>query len=253
MKINPLTIHPKPGQGVYVFQFPIRLWHWTIFACIFIQFITGHFIGQPPQTLQGDATKLFYFGMLIKTHYIAGMILCVAMLYRIFFAFVGNPVSRQIFIPHIWEKAWWKGLLGDIKWYLFIDRKPDIHMGHNPLAQAAMFLVVWGIIFMCLTGLGIYQAKGYSDFFKIFSFMEDWVYATGGNLFDLVLWHRMGMIVIVVFVWIHIYMVIREDIMGRTTIVSTMISGVRLVKSTPLETLNDLEAEDKIPALQDHK
>lgn len=238
------TLKPKPGQGVYVFQFPVRLWHWTIVCCIFTLFITGHFIGKPPQTLQGDPTRLFYFGLLIKAHYTAGLILCVAMLCRILYAFVGNSVSRQIFIPHIWQKSWWDGFFDSIKWYLFINKNPGICMGHNPLAQAAMWLVVMALIFMCLSGLGIYQAKGYSSLLKGFSFMENLAYSAGGNGMNLVVWHRLGMVIVVIFVMAHIYMVIREDIMGRTTIISTMISGTRLVKATPLEDWHDLQQEE---------
>lgn len=238
-----LEIKPRPGQGVYVYGLPVRLWHGTIVCCIFTLFVTGYLIANPPQSLTGDPTYIFNFGYVIMTHYTAGLILCLAMLCRIIWAFFGNPISRQIFIPKIWTKKWWMGLLNTIKWYLFINKKPNIEMGHNPLAQAAMWLVVMTLIYMCFTGLGIYQAKGYSKFFHIFGFMENLAYAMGGNLFDLVLYHRLGMIIIVLFVICHFYMVIREDIMGRTTVISTMVNGIRLVKATPMQDLLDLEAE----------
>ena len=38
-------------------------------------------------------------------------------------------------------------------------------------------------------------------------------------------WHRLGMWGMVVFVTLHVYAAIREDIMGRQSIVSTMISA----------------------------
>lgn len=243
--MNILKINPKPGQGVYVYEFPVRLWHWTIVACIFTLFVTGHYIGKPPQTLTGDPTKLFYFGYLIMAHYIAAMILCVAMLCRIIWAFFGNPVSRQIFILKIWQKSWWQGMLDDIKWYLFINKSPAIRMGHNPLAQAGMFVCVVAIIFMCLTGLGIYQAKGYYAIPHLFKFMEDFVYWHGGNGLDLVVWHRMGMVILVAFVMIHIYMVIREEIMGKTTMISTMVNGYRLVKASMLQDWKEEETSAK--------
>jgi Ni/Fe-hydrogenase 1 B-type cytochrome subunit len=40
----------------------------------------------------------------------------------------------------------------------------------------------------------------------------------------------MGMWGMVIFVTLHIYAAIREDIMGRQSIVSTMISGYRTFK-----------------------
>ncbi|MBD5607961.1 MAG: Ni/Fe-hydrogenase, b-type cytochrome subunit [Desulfovibrio sp.] len=244
--MNVLNVKPKPGQGVYVYEFPVRAWHWTIAACIFTLFVSGYCIANPPQSLTGDPTRIFHFGHIIMTHYIAGMILAFAMVCRLIWAFFGNSVSREIFIVPIWRKSWWKGLEGDIKWYLFIKKTPDINMGHNPLAQAAMFFAVLCMFYMCFTGLGIYSSKGYSSFFGIFHFMENLTYNAGGNGIDLVLWHRMGMVFLVAFVIIHTYMVIREEIMGRTTMISSMVNGVRLVKATLMQDWLDLRSEEKI-------
>lgn len=241
--MNILNINPRPGQTVYVYEFPVRLWHWSICACILALFVTGHYLGQPPQSLTGDPGSLFYFGYLAFAHYTAALILCVAMLCRILWAFAGNPVSRQIFVPHVWSGCWWKGLLNDIKWYCFLKKSADIHMGHNPLAQLGMCFAVVVIIFMCMTGLGIYQAKGGANFFKIFHFVEDIAYWLGGNTIDLVVWHRIGMTLLVCFVIIHIYMVIREEIMGPTTMISTMVNGFRMVKATAREDARDLKEE----------
>lgn len=244
-KINILDVRPKPGQGVYVYEFPVRIWHWTIVTCIFALFITGHFIGSPPQSLRGDPTYLYYFGYLVMVHYTAGLILALSTFCRILWAFRGNAISRQIFIPHVWEKSWWAGFLDDIKWYLFINKKPSINMGHNPLAQLAMLVCVLGIIFMCLTGLGICCAKGYTGFFQWFGFMKNLSYDLGGNGLDLVVAHRMGMVILVMFVMCHIYMVVREEIMGETTMISTMVNGVRLVKATPMRDMLDLRVQEK--------
>lgn len=244
-KIAIADIKPEPGQGVYVYQFPVRLWHWTIAACIFTLFVTGYYIANPPHSTWGDATYLFSFGKIIRIHYTAGLILCVFMLWRCLFAIWGNSISREIFIVPVWRKSWWKGIWNNIKWYLFIKKTPDIDMGHDPLAQIAMFAAVLAMIFMCLTGLGIFQAKGYNSFFSLFGFVENAAYAAGGNGFNLVKWHYLGNVFLIAFVMIHVYMVIRADIMGRTTMISTMVNGERLVKATPKEDWLDLQAEEK--------
>lgn len=57
--------------------------------------------------------------------------------------------------------------------------------------------------------------------------MLDLMYWVGGNDQELRSLHRLGMLLLVTFVTVHIYMVIREEIMGKTTLVSTMISGFR--------------------------
>jgi len=43
-------------------------------------------------------------------------------------------------------------------------------------------------------------------------------------------WHHLGMWVIVTFFIVHLYMVIRQDITTRESVVSTMISGYRTFK-----------------------
>ncbi len=226
-----LHIRPRPGQGVYVFEFPVRIWHWTMALAVFALFITGHFIGKPLHTLSGGADDLFYLGYTIMAHYIAAFILIIGMVCRIIWAFFGNAASRQIFLPRVWDKDWWADLKSDIKWYLFLSKEPRIHMGHNPLAQLGMGVCVLDIVLMCLTGLGIYQSKTGDEFFHLFRFVQDFAYWTGGNVIDLVVWHRIGMVILVAFVILHLYMVIREELMGQTTLISTMVSGFRLVRA----------------------
>jgi Ni/Fe-hydrogenase 1 B-type cytochrome subunit len=60
--------------------------------------------------------------------------------------------------------------------------------------------------------------------------MFGWVIPLMGQSQDVHTWHRMGMWSMVIFVTLHVYAAIREDIMGRQSIVSTMISGFRTFK-----------------------
>ena len=57
-----------------------------------------------------------------------------------------------------------------------------------------------------------------------------WVIPLAGNSLDVHMLHRMGMWAMVVFVIVHIYVAVREDIMSRQSIISTMISGHRTFK-----------------------
>jgi len=42
--------------------------------------------------------------------------------------------------------------------------------------------------------------------------------------------HRLGMWIMMTFVLVHVYAAIREDIMSRQSLISTMISGWRMFK-----------------------
>lgn len=57
-----------------------------------------------------------------------------------------------------------------------------------------------------------------------------WLLGLVGNSQRLHTLHHLGMWAIVVFMIVHIYAAIREDIMSRQSIVSTMISGHRFFK-----------------------
>ena len=189
------------GKSAYVYQLPIRIWHWTMVACVSVLIVTGYIIGKPWLSVTGQPYDTFYMGYTRMAHFIAGFILIISTVLRYLYALIGNRYSRELVVLPVWRKSWWGGLWSDIRWYLFLDKEPRVYVGHNPLAQAGMAV---GMIFML-----------------------DLMYWVGGNDQELRSLHRLGMLLLVTFVTVHIYMVIREEIMGKTTLVSTMISGFR--------------------------
>jgi Ni/Fe-hydrogenase 1 B-type cytochrome subunit len=60
--------------------------------------------------------------------------------------------------------------------------------------------------------------------------MFGWMRNFSVNTIDLHTFHRCGMWVVAWFVVAHIYSAVREDIVSRQTMVSTMLSGFRLFK-----------------------
>ena len=217
-----------PQKPVYVYQLPVRIWHWVMVAAVSVLIVTGYIIGKPWMSVTGEPVTTFYMGYTRMAHFIAGFILIIATLVRLGYAVFGNRYSRELFIVPIWRKSWWQGLWSDVRWYLFLDDSPREYIGHNPLAQAGM---ATGMIFMMvimLTGLGMYAQDSTRAIFQPFLAVLDFAYLIGGNGQELRSLHRLGMLLLVTFVTVHIYMVIREEIMGKTTLVSTMFSGFRL-------------------------
>lgn len=216
--------------SVYVYQAPVRIWHWINALAIITLCISGYFIGSPPPSMQvGEAFEQFVFGYIRFAHFAAGMILTVGFLGRIYWAFFGNHHARQLFYVPFWRGAYWKEVWHEILWYLFIAREPKKYIGHNPLAQLAMFFfITLGISFMIITGLALY-AEGAQEG-SLFADLFGWVHGFTWNSQRLHTLHHLGMWWIVIFMIIHIYVAIREDIMSRQSIVSTMISGHRTFK-----------------------
>ena len=214
------------GPSIYVYEAPVRLWHWGNALCITILAVTSYFIGSPPPTMPGEASDSFLFGYIRFAHFAAGQVLAVAFLARILWAFWGNKYSRQIFYLPVWEKTWWKGVIREARWYLFLEKEPYKYIGHNPLAHTAMFAMFTLFnLGMIITGFALYSEGAGRDSWQAKLF--GWVFDIWPNSQDVHTLHHLGMWVIVIFAIVHIYAAVREDIMSRQTMISTMISGER--------------------------
>src|SRR5512139_945902 len=141
----------------YVYEAPLRLWHWITALAITVLAVTGYLIGTPPPSVPGEASSYFVMGYIRFAHFTAGYVLAIGFLGRIYWTFVGNAQARQLFLPRVLSGHFWKGVLYEIRWYLFLEKHPAQHLGHNPLAGLAMFLIfVLGTVFMIVTGFALY-------------------------------------------------------------------------------------------------
>jgi Ni/Fe-hydrogenase 1 B-type cytochrome subunit len=222
-----ITTTPHSEEAVYVYQAPVRLWHWVNASSILVLGITGYLIGSPPPSVGGEASASFLFGWIRYLHFAAAYILIAGFLFRVYWAFVGNSHARQIFLPPVWRGSFWKELFHEVAWYAMIAKQPLKYSGHNPLATLTMHLMfVWGIVFMMVTGLALYgEGAGMGSW--QYDFFSSWVIPLFGQSQDVHTWHHLGLWLIVSFVIVHVYAAVREDIMSRQSIMSSMFSGWR--------------------------
>lgn len=214
-----------PGP-YYVFELPVRIWHWVHAFSIFTLMLTGYLIAEPLPSLHGEASAHFIMGNIRMIHFIAGMTFAVGLLVRLYWSFFGNYHSRELFIVPFWRKDFWKVLWHEIKWYAFLTRKSSKFAGHNPLAQVAMFVTnVLLAYFMAFTGFALYsQGTGDGSWADR---MFGWVFVIEPSSQAVRMWHLFGMWIMLTFVVIHIYMVVREDVFSRQNGAGVMISGFR--------------------------
>jgi Ni/Fe-hydrogenase 1 B-type cytochrome subunit len=218
--------HAVGRPTVYVYEAPVRICHWVNAISIIALMLTGYFIGSPLPSVTGEASASFVMGYVRFVHFAAGQVLAVFFLARVFWAFVGNHHSRQIFYLPVHRRQFWREVLHEVRWYAFLEREPKMYVGHNPLAQTAMFLgFTLFALFMIVTGFALYSEGTGIDSWqgKLFG----WVFLIWPNSQDVHTWHHLGMWGLVIFVMVHIYAAIREDIMSRQSIISSMISGER--------------------------
>lgn len=230
--ITTADAHGEKAVGrpvVYVYEAPVRLWHWVNVLAILTLCVTGYLIGSPLPSVTGEASDHYMMGYIRFAHFAAAYVFAIGFVGRIYWALVGNHHARQIFYLPVWSGRWWSEVWHEIRWYAFIARKPKKYIGHNPLAQVFMVLMFTLMsIFMICTGGALYSEGAGHDSWVYALF--GWVFSIWPNSQDVHTWHHLGMWVIITFVIMHVYAAIREDIMSRQSMVSTMISGERMFK-----------------------
>jgi Ni/Fe-hydrogenase 1 B-type cytochrome subunit len=227
--VHQATEVQTPAAKIYVYEAPVRLWHWVNALCIVILCVTGYLIASPLASVPGEASLNYSFGYVRLIHFGAGQVLGIALLFRLIWAFLGNHHAHQLFAPPVWSGKWWREVWHEVRWYAFMEKTPKKYVGHNPLAQLAMFtLFLLPLLLSVFTGFALYAegAGVESAWYTAFG----WVFAVLGDSFSVHTIHHISMWVIVCFSVIHIYVAVREDIMSRQSLVSTMISGWRYFK-----------------------
>lgn len=216
-------------KAVYVYEAPVRMWHWlTVFAML-VLIPTGIFIGTPFAEQPGHDPDKFFMGYIRFAHFAAGYLFAIGLLGRLYWAIVGNEHAKQLFTPPIFNPQWWSEVMFEFRWYFFLENTPKKYIGHNPLALSLMFMIfVLGSFFMVATGFAMYsEAYGpghWSD--AVFGWINPLL---GGSLNTHAL-HRLGMWYLICFIIVHVYAALREDVMSRQSIISTMINGWRMFK-----------------------
>ncbi|MEI2624699.1 MAG: Ni/Fe-hydrogenase, b-type cytochrome subunit [Giesbergeria sp.] len=217
-------------RSVYVYEAPVRIWHWINASAILVLCITGYLIGSPLSSVSGEASDHFQMGYIRFAHFAAGYVFAVGLIGRVYWAFVGNHHAREMVTLPVLRLAYWREVWAMLSWYLFLRPRPNQYVGHNPHGAAddvrgllsGVASSCWSPALPC-TARGCRPVPGLTSMFG-------WVIPLLGQSQGVHTWHHLGMWAMVLFVIVHIYAAIREDIMGRQSIVSTMISGYRTFK-----------------------
>ncbi|MCI4458342.1 MAG: Ni/Fe-hydrogenase, b-type cytochrome subunit [Thermocrinis sp.] len=222
-------------KRIYIYSPSLRIWHWINALCITILFITGLYIGNPffIGSHGFEATYAYAHNLTMDfirfIHFSAGYVLTVMLLFRFFLLFFNK--GDRLIIPKVWRADFWKGIGEMVLYYLFIKPQHRTYI-RNPLAKLAYFVLYLGLIFMVITGFAIYGLSNPSGFWaKLFG----WIVPLLGGEFWVHIWHHWFAWLIVFFVIIHVYLVIRFDVIEKEGEVSSMFNGIKNFKETPVD------------------
>lgn len=220
------TKQVESPKGIYVFEVPVRVWHVTHALSLVVLSVTGYLIANPLASVGGEASEHFLMGNIRMIHLISAYVFTVGFAVRAYWAIVGNKYARELFVLPVWSAAWWRDLFEEIKYYLFIRRDSPPAIGHNALAQAAMwvFNVILGL-FMIATGFALHgEALGLGSWADT---AFGWIIPLLGGSQSVRMLHLLGMWLFIVFSIIHIYMAWRAEFMGPQTSIKTIVNGWR--------------------------
>jgi Ni/Fe-hydrogenase 1 B-type cytochrome subunit len=217
-------------RSVFVYEWPVRAWHWLSAIAVVVLAVTGFYVGRPFMlNMPGEASDQFFMGYMRFAHFAAGYIFAILFLGRIYWAIVGNQYARELIMPPLFSKAAWADVWLRTRYYLFLVHDVPKTTGPNALEViSAFFLFTLPTIFLILTGFALYAEGTGQGSWQAAVF--GWVRHLFGDSQALHTWHHVAMWVLAVYVIIHVYLVIRQDVLSRQSYVSTMISGYRMFK-----------------------
>jgi Ni/Fe-hydrogenase 1 B-type cytochrome subunit len=215
-------------ERVYIWERPVRLYHWATVASMIVLVATGLLIGAPPAFLfGGEASDTHWFGVVRFLHFAAGYVFLFALLIRIYWMFAGNQYARWYnFYPltRQWARRQFFGVMQVLKVdILQIQKEPDQVRGHNAMAALTYGVVFLASIFQVVTGFALYAPMSEAWLPQLFA----WVVPAMGGDGNVRIWHHLGTWFFIVFTLIHVYLSLFHDVVEAEGEISSMVSGTK--------------------------
>lgn len=228
--------HPVEYRRVYVWELPVRIYHWVNAAVLVILCITGYLIGAPIRAFYAaEAYHQYWFGAVRFTHFICAFVYVFNFIFRLYWGFVGNKyASWRAFFPFL--KTQRQEIVDVIKAdVLEIKLHGPISTGHNSLAGLIYFFTFLAFIVQSVTGFALYSSMSSSWLPHLFT----WIVPLMGGEFGVRWIHHIFLWFFVTFMVVHIYLAFYHDyIEGRGT-VSSIIGGWKFEREKRDDEHND--------------
>jgi Ni/Fe-hydrogenase 1 B-type cytochrome subunit len=214
-------------RRVFVWELPVRVYHWLNALTIVVLCITGYLIGNPPAIMANEeASYRYLFGTIRYIHFIAAYIFVFNFIFRLYWGFVGNKYANwKNFIPS--SKKFLREMVQVLKIDILMLKGKELRsIGHNALAGFIYFLTFIAFMVQVITGFGLYASM--SDWWL--PGMFTWVAGIFGGDFELRNWHHAAMWFFIVFAMVHVYLVFYHDYVEGRGEISSMGGGWKFIE-----------------------
>ncbi len=199
-------------ERVYHWTAAIRIEHWWHAAAMIALIATGFYI-HSPYIAGGDDTMAW----MRFIHFVSMYVLIFGFIVRVYLAFFSRTAAD------------WKELfplprnLTDVPdmlaYYLFLKDTHKEYGRYNPLQGLVYFLMGVIILIMTATGFALYDGWLHGSFLWVNTLLG------GDEVTRLV--HFLGMWVLICMSVVHIYFVIRENVVSRDRTILSMVDGYK--------------------------
>ena len=231
-------------KRVYVWEIPVRFFHWTTVISTLTLIITGFIIANPPALkMNVEATNSYWFGIVRATHFIFAYILIANLIFRIYWSFVGNKFANwRWFIPY--TKKGLQNILHVLKVDIFLMKDKEhklynISIGHNYLAAFSYTIMTLFFILQVMTGLALIAPMSSWWFPKMF----EWIIPLFGGDIAVRYLHHIFTWLFIAFIVVHVYLVLFHDYVEARGETSAMISGFKFVRAERIKETEEEIAE----------
>lgn len=215
-------------ERVYIWERPVRLYHWVTVVSVLALVATGLVIGRPPAFMTtGDASAGQWFGTVRFVHFVAGYLFLFALVIRLYWMVMGNRYARwSNFLPvtptllRRQARQVWQVIITDL---LELRVHPTDVKGHNALAAWTYTVVFLVSIIQIATGFGLYAPMSDAWLPQLFA----WVVPAMGGDANVRIWHHLAAWFFIIFALIHVYLSVFHDAVEGEGEISSMIGGVK--------------------------
>lgn len=215
-------------EEIYVWRLPVRIYHWVNALCIALLLATGLYIAMPVLSAPaGEATAHHGFAIWRAVHFIVAYVFIANFLYRMYYALMARDDQYARFGGfQPWKPSWWGTPFREqMSAYLFLRKGEPDYIGHNPVAALTHFIFIFcGSLFMIVSGLAMYGENnpgGIND--QLFG----WMVPLFGGSYGLRYVHHVAAWVFPFYILVHLYAVFRHDIVDRSSVTSSIITGYK--------------------------
>ena len=188
-------------QKIYVWDLPLRIFHWGLVICVLGSIITG--------SLGGNS---------FVWHFRFGYCVIGLLAFRIVWGFAGSTYSRFSSFPPSPGKAI-AYLKGEPSTDLPPGQMPQAQLGHNPLGAFSVYAILLALIFQVSTGLFANDAIMWDGPLRN--------YVSNDTSDLLTTLHKINRIVLLVLIGLHLAAMAFYTWVKKEPLVGAMVSGYK--------------------------